>query len=229
MTHTIPLPPNMPSSMRSNLRRDDVGRPVPFFVEWVDGKPDFRIMNHANLHRAINERLCWVCGRKLTRGVGTFVAGPMCVVNHTSAEPPSHAGCAEWSAKACPFLTTPKKVRRESNLPEEVENPAGIMIARNPGVAALIESDRWHVWRPPSGGLLWDFRIMKVRWFAEGREATNDEVLTSVETGIGALLELANLEEGGRTALARQIGNSLRWLPLLPSVGMPLLESALHP
>lgn len=231
--HQIALPPNMPSSMRSNLRRDDAGRPVPFFVEWIDGKPDFRVMNHENMGRAITEKLCWVCGRRLTRGVGTFVAGPMCVINHVSAEPPSHAACAEWSARACPFLNNPNKERRERNLPAEAGNPAGIMIARNPGVSALIESNDWNIWRP-SGvmgqpGLLWDFKIVGVRWMAYGREATGDEVLHSVETGIATLKEMADLEETGRAALAKAVSKALRWLPLLPATGIPQIEAALHP
>lgn len=37
----ITLPDQLPSHMKQ-LKRDDVGRPVPWFVAWVDGKPDFR-------------------------------------------------------------------------------------------------------------------------------------------------------------------------------------------
>ena len=79
----------------------------------------------------------------------------MCLVNRTSAEPPNHADCAEWSARACPFLTTPKKVRRESGIPEgaSIHDAAGIAIARNPGVTALIDCSKWKLWNPGNGVL----------------------------------------------------------------------------
>lgn len=73
------------------------GFPVPWFVDWVpasqDGGtvliPEFRAMDGEKLVAAINQRLCWVCGEGLGKFM-TFVAGPMCGINRTSAEPPSH-------------------------------------------------------------------------------------------------------------------------------------------
>lgn len=221
----IKLPDDMPRNIFYGLPRDDVGRPVPFFVEYIDGKPDFRIMNSRNMRRAIVENLCWVCGRRLTRGTGTFVAGPMCVINRTSAEPPSHYDCARWSARACPFLTKPAKERRETNMPADMAEPPGVMIARNPGCTALIVSTKWSHFRPPIGqGLLWRFNIERVEWMAEGRGAALDEVWTSVETGISALVDMADkqdAEEGGRAAryaLAQQVNDSLiEWFPDQPT------------
>ena len=60
----------------------------------------------------MREKRCWVCGDPL--GVHlTFPIGPMCALNRTISEPPSHHECASWSARNCPFLSRPHMVRRE--------------------------------------------------------------------------------------------------------------------
>lgn len=215
------LPPDMPRAMRQ-LPRDEVGRPVPFFVEFVDGKPDFRIMNHRNLVRALREKLCWVCGERLKRDrfaktgySGTFVAGPMCLVNGTSAEPPCHYDCAVWSAKACPFLSQPKKVRRETNLPEGWVAPDGMSIPRNPGVAGCITTGNWSVFSPEGGGVLIHFENpTAVEWLCEGRDATAAEVAYSLETGLPSLYAVAE-EEGPHAvaALDSYVERTAKWVP----------------
>ena len=227
---TIQLPADMPSRMR-RLPRDEVGRPIPYFAATLpDGSHDFRFMEGEKLLAAIREQLCWVCGQRLNRvrgdniPRGTFVAGPMCLINRTSAEPPCHYECAEWSAKACPFLSKPAKSRRETNVPDNVdmEGP-GIMIRRNPGVTALIDSARWKPWVPDPKGVLFSFsRIEGVHWVCEGRSARGSEVLESIESGIGQLLALAREQdeaEGGGGALrelAVRTRAALRWAPISP-------------
>lgn len=210
----VQLPPDMPKAMQ-RLERDEVGRPIPYFVEYIDGKPDFRVMSAVHFRKAIQEGRCWVCGgRMLNAAQKVFVAGPMCLINGTSAEPPSHMACAEWSAKACPFLVNPNKVRREGNLPDEAEVSAGIMIARNPGVTALIAARRW--WTQPHGGsmLIRFDQVTSVRWFCEGREATRDEVAYSIGGGLPELVRMAQAE--GPEA-ERQLGvmyaDAQKWLP----------------
>ena len=234
--HQVELPADMPKTMRYNLPRDDVGRPVPFFVEYVDGKPDFRIMNPTNMVRCIQDRLCWVCGRKMTRGAGTFVVGPMCVINCTSAEPPSHYACGEWSTKACPFLNTPGKVRRDYKGPHEVQEAPGVMIARNPGVTALVTCEQWRIFTPPGGGMLWHFTPRQIEWVCQGRAATPEEVWASVETGIDALIEAADAQdadEGGhdsRRMLSVIVGGQMtKWFPERPDdVDTPRIAAALR-
>lgn len=213
----VPLPPNMPSRMRQ-LPRDEVGRPVPFFVATVDGKPDFRLMDDRALVTAVQEQLCFLCGERLNRARrggprGTFVVGPMCVVNRISAEPPNHRDCAAWAVKACPFLTKPLRERRESNLPEDVKNAAGFMIERNPGVTALVDSEKWRVIQADMGGhgVLFQFGdITSIDWSCEGRPATVPEVLWSVETGLPALTDMAAMD-GGMGYLAIKMRTALRW------------------
>ena len=127
---------SLPARMQG-LPVDERGYVVPWFVDWLDGKPEFRAMDPRKFARAIKERRCWVCGERL--GVNLcFVAGPMCGINRTSSEPPSHVECARWSARNCPFLANPRMVRREDELSDQVkQNQAGIGLKRNPGVAML--------------------------------------------------------------------------------------------
>lgn len=221
---TVTLPSDMPAHMK-RLPRDTVGRPIPFFAAYVNGEHDFRLMDSAKLVQAIRDQLCWVCGQRLNRQRnsenprGTFVAGPMCLINRTSAEPPSHGDCAAWSARACPFLTKPGKERRETNLPGELAEPAGLMIARNPGVTALISSLRWKVWNPQretgvgGAGLLFEFsRIENVMWMCEGRQAYSHEVLASIESGLPELIRVANDQPGAMPHLARKLRTALDWV-----------------
>jgi hypothetical protein len=238
MIDTVRTPPEMPPRMRQ-LQKDKVGRPIPWFVPQVDGEYDFRFTDMQKIVLAIKGELCFICGQKLNRvknshaPKGTFVAGPMCLINRTSAEPPNHTDCAEWSSKACPFLTKPMKVRRTSDMPEEVAEPAGVMIERNPGVTALIESERWSYFKVPDGmggqGILFNFdRITTVRWMAEGWAASTDQVLTSIETGLPQLIEISADEPGALRALAMKTRGALRWLPSFDTAEYPVIGDLLR-
>jgi len=172
------------------LPTNHAGYPVPWFVAWVDGKPDFRLMDEEKIHLAIIDRLCWICGDGLGRWQ-TYAVGPMCAVNRISAEPPSHTECAVYAAQVCPFLITPTKGRREGRLPGETKDAAGFMLKRNPGVVLLwtTRSDPMPFRAP--GGLLFTLPDpVSVLWFSEGRSATRAEVIASIESGLPALLEL---------------------------------------
>ena len=234
--------PELPSNMKQ-LPRDDVGRPIPFFVAYVDGKPDFRIVDPPKLIACVVKQLCWVCGERLNRlrhstvPRGTFVAGPMCVVNGTSAEPPSHAACAEWSAKACPFLTRPAKERRIGGLDAiNVERSGGVMLDRNPGVTALIDSERWsfhQVSADPEinsqGGVLCRFsRVASIRWMKEGVNASPHDVMKALDEGLPALVEIAQLDPHGMRALAHKTRDALRWVGEHPGIDRyPVVASVL--
>lgn len=198
----------------ARLPQDRHGRPVPWFVAWIDGQPDFRIVRADGIGMAYRFELCWVCGQPRGRHAA-FVIGPMCAVNRVSAEPPSHLPCAVYSATHCPFLITPRMQRRDKHRPEGVGNPAGVMIERNPGVA-LVWSSR--TWRPKSdgmGGVLFALGDpTSALWFAEGRPATHGEVDASIQSGMPLLMDLA-VEEGPR-AVTELAGMAQAVLPLLP-------------
>lgn len=209
---TIQLPPDMPRPMRQ-LPRDEVGRPIPWFV--ADG--DFRVVDARKIVRAVRERLCFLCGQPLRRASSTFVAGPMCLVNRVSAEPPNHFDCALWSTLACPFLTRPLRERRDADLPDDVHS-AGVMIERNPGVTALIQAPEWG-WFRVGDDVLFRFRPELVTWMAMGRTATTDEVLDAIDSGVPLLVNACE-EEGDEEhqvramrALAGHLDAALEFVP----------------
>ena len=194
----LPMPPGF---MRS-LPLDERGYPVPWFVQWIDGKPEFRIMNSQHLRRAVEEDRCWICGKRMmTEKV--FVVGPMCTVNRISAEPPSHRACAKYAAQACPFLTMPKMVRRENNLPDDIKFSES-SLAHNPGVTAL-----WYCYRyrqlfiPDGSGRLFQMgQPLQVEWYKFGRRATRQEVEDALESGLPNLEARALRERDPSCALS---------------------------
>jgi hypothetical protein len=174
----------------ASLPLNDKGYPVPWFVAWIDGVPDFRVIGDGKLSRAVHDHLCWICGERLGRHL-IFVAGPMCGINRTSGEPPCHHDCATYAATACPFMTLPKAHRRDAALPMNGRMREG-HIDRNPGVAMLWTTLDYRPFRTPRGDLLFTMgEPEKVEWYAQGRPATHGEVLESISTGLPALEEMA--------------------------------------
>lgn len=216
-TYRPELPP-VPSRMQK-LPVDERQYPVPWFVAVVDGVPDHRVIGPGKRRAAKALRLCWLCGEPLGK-FGAFVIGPMCSVNKTSSEPPSHLECADFAARSCPFMTRPKAKRREANLPEERHGPAGIMLARNPGVTLVWVSKKWSTYEVPEqfgGGELWDIgEPVECRWYAEGRPATRAECEASIASGCPALEKVAREHDGpeGVAELARRRKAAEAWLPL---------------
>lgn len=178
----------------SALPIDERGYPVPWFVAWVNGKPDHRIASGEKRTTAMALKLCWFCGQLLGR-YGAFVIGPMCSINRVSSDPAMHRDCALFAVSACPFLTRPKARRRTADLPDDVRHD-GVMIERNPGVSMLWVSSRWSFFSDHQGGVLIHIgeKPEEVMWFAEGRRATRDEVLASFETGCPTLETMARME-----------------------------------
>lgn len=200
----------------------DRGYPVPWFVTIIDGKPEFRVMDATKFVRAIKEKRCWVCGDSLGKWMA-FVIGPMCSVNRTSAEPPCHYECAVWSAKHCPFLSRPRMVRRENDLP--VSDGHGFAaIPRNPGVGGVWVTDRYTLFKcgeaSASGWLLEMGEPSRVEWYAEGRPATRDEVAASIDSGLPLLEAFCEKEQTpaavreAHSALARARAAVDRLLPV---------------
>jgi len=192
----VPMPPSI-----AELPRNKAGYPIPWFVDRdadVDGEPDFRIMDARKIMAAVQLQLCWVCGEPMAMlELPAFVIGPMCAVNRTSAEPPSHYMCAKYSAQVCPFLTVPNMVRREGHKPENSIKPPGIMLERNPGVTLVWTSKRGTAMAFQHGtGLLFDIgEPRRAEWFCEGRPATAEEVIRSINSGMPILEKVAR-EEG---------------------------------
>jgi hypothetical protein len=178
----------------ARLPTDARGRPVPWFVAWIDGVPDFRIVARGKVAEAIQFNKCFICGDELGRWL-TFAVGPLCTINRTAPEPPAHKDCAAYAVQACPFLTRPGMRRRAVGLPEGLAvdtHAPGETLAHNPGVTALWTTREQQVFSDEKGGAL--FRMgdpQEVLWFAEGRAATRAEVLETLATEREVLRELA--------------------------------------
>lgn len=209
MSVSLPVPP----FRIARLPRNRVGYPVPWFVAWIDGEPDFRVIGEGRVDDAVRFSLCWLCGQRLGANAA-FVIGPMCAVNRVSAEPPAHRDCAVYAALACPFLTTPGMRRRDSNLPANAVEPDGEMIRRNPGVSLVWVSRTWI--------LRTDLRLFDVgtpletRWYTQGREATRREVLASIDSGLPLLRAMAEQDRRPGAALAELDRQHRAALQLIP-------------
>jgi len=57
---SIPMPDRI-----KRLPISATGFPVPWFVAWIDGLPDFRVIGPDKMVQAVNRKLCWVCGQPL--------------------------------------------------------------------------------------------------------------------------------------------------------------------
>jgi hypothetical protein len=205
----IPIP-----SYMNDLPINERGFPIPWFV-WIDrdGVADFRVIGPNKIALALRHKTCWLCGRPLGRRLA-FTVGPMCVVNRVSAEPPEHLECAQYSVKACPFLSNPRMRRNEKDMPEDGQDLPGMMIRRNPGATAIYITHRFHPFRVGHGLLFRMNKPNQVWWFAEGRAATREEVMGSIDSGIPLLKTEA--EKGGPEdvkELEKCIGEALQWVP----------------
>lgn len=198
--------PERPDRIKA-LPIDDRGYPVPFFVSWLDGKPDFRCADVSKWLRCYKERLCWVCGQRLGRHL-CFPIGPMCAVNRTTSEPPCHLECGLYSVAACPFLVRPTAKRRDANLPADSTEPAGVMLHRNPGVTLLWMTREYQVFRAGGDGndgyLIQLGEPDDIRCYAQGRKATWAEIMASIDSGMPELRRVAEQESvAAEQALAR--------------------------
>jgi hypothetical protein len=202
----------VPDRIRS-LPLDVRGFPVPWFVHWDNGVPDFRVVGPGKIADAVRFRRCWTCGEVLGKFM-TFVIGPMCLINRISGEPPSHRDCAQYAATHCPFLTRPHMKRNEHKLPEHHEMP-GLAVKRNPGVAVLWVSRGYQLFNAPGGGQLFSLgEPAELEFYAEGRLASRQEILHSIETGLPILEEAAALDGDGACAeLGRQYKRALALVP----------------
>jgi hypothetical protein len=205
--------PEAPPAIR-RLPVDARGFPVPFFVAWLDGKPDHRIVEPIKLMRCVREGLCWICGQKLTRPA-VCVIGPMCGVNHVSSEPPSHEACARFAVQGCPFMSRPNMRRREAGLPPELVAAPGVM--HNPGLSLLWWTERVEVFKaagPRSHRRLFDIGDpLRVEWWTEGRLATRDEAEAALAVGLPKLMAQAGGDAAEIAQLDRQADRLREWLP----------------
>ena len=214
--------PDLPPRV-ARLMKDHRGYPIPYFVQWMkegqeaeDGEagaePDFRVINSPRMERCFRQNRCWICGDVLGRH-RVFAIGPMCVINRVTMEPPSHRDCAEFAAKACPFLIRPRMRRNAKDLPQAAPTP-GIAIDRNPGCIALYETNGYRRFNTTTGALIRLDSPDRIDWWAEGRPATRAEVMDSIESGYPLLMGIARHEgDAAVKELVRQKEIGMKWVP----------------
>jgi hypothetical protein len=177
------------------LAIEERGYPVPWFVEWIDGKPDFRVIDSDKWTQAIRFGNCWLCGQP-TGKFKTFVIGPMCAVNRVTSEPPCHLDCAQFAAMACPFMILPRAKRREANLPEHGK-AAGFHLDRNPGATCLWTTTTYKPFRTNEGvaGVLIALGDpAAVEWYSQGARCSREPVIESIDSGLHFLWDMAKAE-----------------------------------
>jgi len=190
------------------------GYPVPWFVAFVDGHFDFRVQDQEKRWRALREKRCWLCGDFLGAYLA-FVIGPMCAINRTSSEPPSHRECAEFAVLACPFLNLQEAERRISRIPGAAQLPPGVMIERNPGVVLIWITKTMRPFRVEPDYLITIGDPDSLSFWREGRPATRDEIMESIESGYPLLWQAA--EKGGPRVIADLERRKAAALGLLPA------------
>lgn len=209
----VPMPARI-----ARLPRNQAGYPIPFFVSDIGGVRDFRIASGDLMEQAVREKLCWVCGQVLGANMA-FPIGPMCAVNRISSEPPTHLDCAVYSVKVCPFLSLPG-MRRRPIVRDDTQPAAGEMIERNPGVALIWVTRSFKPFRPPRGhdGVL--FQIgdpVRTLWFREGRPASRDEIVESIQAGLPALQEACQSDENPDLSLQELAADLNEAMLLVPA------------
>jgi hypothetical protein len=202
----------MPARMKA-LPISDEGYPVPWFVSKLDGKWNFVGIDPRKPMEAFRRSICWVCGGRLGT-YKSFVIGPMCAVNRVTSEPASHLDCAQFSARSCPFLTRPRMRRNDKAMEGRRGPDRGIPIDRNPGVCLVWSCRDYTPFRNGAGYL---FRLgdpVLTSWWAEGRKATQAEIMRSIETGMPLLQELADQEGPSAQAyLRKRYDEAMQWVP----------------
>jgi hypothetical protein len=196
------------------LPRDDRGFPIPWFVH-IDaaGVPDFRIIGAGKVEQALLTNVCWICGRKLAKNKA-FVVGPMCAINRTTAEPPSHRSCAMFAAQVCPFLSQPRMRRNTKGLPDERKEPGGTMLLHNPGVCCVWVTHEFAVMPVDNGTLFRLGNPVEVRWLCHGQPATRREVVQAMDKGLPILIDVAKEEsEDALKALLQAVHRVRQYLP----------------
>jgi hypothetical protein len=206
---TVPMPPRI-----ATLPRDHRGYPVPFFVQWMNGKPEFPIFDPHKWRRCVDHKLCWICGQRLGRHLA-YAVGPMCTINRVSSEPAQHRECAEYALRVCPFLINPAMRRVPTEKYGSVTPPGGIMDERNPGVMALWVTPSFSILRTPNGPIISMGDPERVDWFTRGRAATATEAAEAFKVGAAKLLVHAEREAGeaGIVELVRLLIPARKLLP----------------
>ncbi|THD62965.1 hypothetical protein [Phenylobacterium sp.] len=195
------------------LPTDRRGFPVPWFVAWRDGEPQFPVVDAAKLGVAWAGELCWVCGDKLGALRG-WVVGPMSALEGATPEPPSHYDCARFSVRCCPHLSTPTaKPSARYGEAEGYAAQANVSKLRSGATAIWVTRGRGATPFHAGGGLLFGLEgPERLEWYAAGRPASAADVRAAIARVLPTLRRVAE-REGRAPDLARRLQWLDRWTP----------------
>lgn len=163
------------------------GYPIPYFVKYFDGKPDFRVVDTAKFSICILRSVCWICGQTLGRHKA-YSGGPLSAMNRCVAEPGAHRDCAMFAATACPHMTHPKAKYREAGLPQGTRIHSDL-VSKTSGVNMVWVTDHARV-IPNHGDLIISLgEPNELHWFTEGRKATRQEVEAGIDRALDNMVE----------------------------------------
>ena len=141
----------IPRQLQHLERYGDI--PVPFTVQWSDGKPDFRKVDPEKIARCARRRLCGVCGMAMLPGeTYAFLGGPGTASTLIYTDPWMHIECARFSAKACTHLNGTRPTYRGElhNAPVELMPPTQhvfLVTTKKAGYVPLSSSTKLKVFR----------------------------------------------------------------------------------
>jgi hypothetical protein len=191
----------------ARLPLDRRGFPVPWFVSWRDGLPQFPVVDAAKLGLAWSDERCWVCGERL--GVHrSWVMGPMSVIEGATPEPPSHHDCATFAAEACPHLTTDARYSDNFGAADGYAQQGNISKIRSAATAIWVTRGRGATPFRAGGGIL--FKLddpARLEWYAHGGKATDVDVRQAIAAVLPTLRLAAEADR--REA---EFERRLRWL-----------------
>lgn len=140
MAFTIPIPKEL-----SHLKVDKRGYPVPFFVSYIKGEPEFRFLNPDRLQMIFDTKVCNICGKKLPKDYCYFISGPLGLKNCVATDGGMHRVCAEFSLQACPHIFFQKAQYRENDERGKIAaaNTPAYQVKEKPTELFLVKVDKW--------------------------------------------------------------------------------------
>lgn len=130
----------------AHLKIDKRGYPVPFFVSWINGDPEFRYLDKARIDMIIDNKVCHICGKKLHKDYCYFISGPLGYQNRISSDAGMHRVCAEFSLMACPHLYLQKAERRDNDeLGKAIASAPSPVIRDKPSCLFLIKASKFKI------------------------------------------------------------------------------------
>jgi len=111
----------MPASLARRPQYN--GMPIPFMSPIdAEGRPLFSIDDEILKMRAINERLCGLCGEPLGQWIG-FIGEAANRDARIFQQPGMHVNCIQYAATICPWIANPGYQVRNNAVPSLARRP----------------------------------------------------------------------------------------------------------